>query len=119
MKNPAQPQRWFVLGQVATYCEQVAAGSKLAAEVGCSAELTEEVCGAIAAEDLLHAVRDRGDERVVIYIYKYPFVKELIDWILAQQQSKAAIWAAGKLFGYSDAEIARFLEQHALGTPAN
>ena len=59
---------------------------------------------------------DRPYDRITAYIYKYNFVKILIkELFLNKNKDKPTlsdIWIAGKLFGYSDYEIANYLQEH-------
>jgi hypothetical protein len=100
---------------IRTYCEQVRCGSKLAAEIGFH---KNEICfveTTISSEQCL-AIYDqtRQADRVTAWIYKYPFVSNLIHelFLVDKLTTPFTIWATGKLFGYSDYEIANFLKEH-------
>jgi hypothetical protein len=110
---PSDFERGYVLGQIAAYCEQVRTGCKLAAtlqirhaHVSCAAEF-------IATEECRSEIENAPDGAVVLWIYKYPFVGKLIRDNQRRDvdapPDAASVWSAGKLFGYSDYEIARYL----------
>ena len=100
--------------QALVYAQQVAAGAKLAAcmmvPLGLAGNVTEiaerEGCSIIIVTD--------GDWQDVT-IYKYPFVRVLIEQMQAEptadRPSLLQVWCAGKLHGYSDFEIAKYLEE--------
>ena len=60
----------FVLGQTTAYIEQVVAGAKLAAEIGCSKEHLEEVLATITQQNCEALVRDREYGRVGVWIFR-------------------------------------------------
>lgn len=101
--------------QALVYAQQVATGTKLAASFMVKPELVDSVAEAVLAEGC-RIVVDRGGRWATIWVYKYPFVELLIKEKRASKEhgrpSPLEIWSTGKLFGYSDYEIARFLEQH-------
>lgn len=108
-------QQGYIYGAVTVYCEQVSTGAKLAGEICVPKRHVSMVkqtvktwgCSVLCAEH---------EERVTVWIYKYPFVKFLIEALFFSKTegkpTAAEIWAAGKVFGYSDFEIAKYLEQH-------
>jgi len=107
----------IIFGQLITYCEQVLTGTKLVAEIGIDKIYTKFVQETVKKEGC-KAVFDfkRSKERTTAYIYKYNFVALLIKelWFKKkeEQPSPLEIWASGKLFGYSDHEIALYLWEH-------
>ena len=54
-------------------------------------------------------LEDEQGEQISVWVFKYPFVEELIK---SQPLGceKTGVWITGKLLGYSDYEIARFLQ---------
>lgn len=105
----------FVLGQCEIYCEPVRAGAKLAAQTGCPRELERQATAHIARAGLSCIVEPWCETHVTIWIFKYPFVRKLIEEINADAPVTALrVWAMGKLFGYSDVEIGRYLGEHGL-----
>jgi hypothetical protein len=105
-------QRGFVVGQCDTYCEQVSAGAKLAAQLGCAKELLPEVEEAVAMRGCLSLVEERGFGRVGVWIFKHEFARQLITEYQdgGVLPKSAATYFMGKVFGYSDAEIIKFVE---------
>lgn len=103
-------QQGYFIGKAETYCEQIIAGAKLAAVFRCRREYLRRVLGLIKAEGLKFTVLDSREIHVQIWIYKYPFVRSLIE-VTSKNTTPTAysVWATGKLFGYSDAEIGAYL----------
>ncbi len=119
--QPTHTERFslgFVLGQTNAYLEQVIAGAKLAAQIGCSADHMADVVATIEQEQCFSIVEHRTTDRVGIWMFKHSFVRELIEALKqdATPPTAAEVWAMGKLFGYSDAEIGRYLHAHGLIT---
>jgi len=112
---PSDLERGYVLGQTAAYLEQITAGAKLAAQVGCSHECLEEVLGAAAAEGCSVFVEDRTEGHVAVWMFKHEFARQLIDAFPKDTPPDALrVWSIGKLFGYSDIEIGSYLKEHGL-----
>lgn len=102
--------RGFLDGQALAYCEAIHTGSKLAALIDSPAANVASLEGLIASEGLECFVK-QNESRAAVWIYRDPVAKLLIDdlhsdvpvpFVLAQ-------WATGKLFGYADVEVARFI----------
>ena len=106
----------FVLGQVSVYLEQIRTGTKLAAQLGCSAAHVDEVAKAVGQEDCHSVIEYRSADRVAVWIFKEDFVRALIEELgqNATPPTAAGVWAMGKLFGYSDAAIGPYLREHGL-----
>lgn len=106
----------FVLGQTEAYIEQVLAGAKLAAQLGCAEEYCEDVVTTAARCGCETLIEKREHNRVAVWIFRFSFVRELIREFSreATPPNAAGVWAVGKLFGYGDAEIAAYLEAHQL-----
>jgi hypothetical protein len=100
------------IGQALVYAQQVAAGAKLAASLQVKAGLVPEVVSVCAREGVCVKTRIL-DGWGYIWIYKYPYVRLLIKEIEQRGAPKSAldIWTNGKLFGYSDYEIGKALEE--------
>ena len=107
----------FVMGQTSAYIEQVLAGAKLAAQIGCSKEHVQEVINAAGRDGCRCIVEDREYGRVAVWIFRSPFVRALIEEFSrnATPPTAAGVWAMGKLFGYSDDAVGDYLQQHNLG----
>lgn len=106
----------FVLGQTTAYIEQVIAGAKLAAQIGCANEYVQDVVDCAVRDGCLTLVEDRECGRAAIWIFRAPFVRDLIDEFnkSATPPTAAGVWGMGKLFGYSDSAIGDYLQQHGL-----
>jgi len=97
--------------QALVYAQQVAAGAKLAATLQVKDQLSTAVRVACKREGCSTLVEKR-DGWAYIWIYKYSFVRLLIEEVKKRGAPKSALdtWVNGKLFGYSDYEIACALE---------
>jgi hypothetical protein len=113
--------RGFVLGQATAYIEQVNAGAKLAAQIGCSKEHIKEIIDAATRDGCGTIVEYREHGRSAVWIFRAPFVREIIAELgkNATPPSAAGVWAMGKLFGYSDSAIGDYLQEHKLITSAS
>lgn len=111
----------FVLGQAAAYIEQVIAGAKLAAQIGCATEHVRRVIEAAEQDGCHTMVEDRGDGRSGVWIFRSAFVRNIIEELgkQATPPTAAGVWAMGKLFGYSDPAIGEYLQAHKLITSAS
>ena len=108
--------RGFVTGQASAYIEQVVAGAKLAAQIGCSKEHVQEIVALAARDNCEAVVEDRPHHRAAIWIFRAPFVRAIIQEFSqnATPPTAAGVWAMGKLFGYSDSAIDGYLREHGL-----
>ncbi len=118
MKVPGDPIKAFeqgeAAGQALVYAQQVCAGAKLVASMMVKGWLVEDVSSVVCDERCQILVRPREDgEWADVWIYKYPFVRLILDEIERRGAPKSALdtWINGKLFGYSDYEIALALEK--------
>lgn len=109
--------KYTLFGQVTTYCEQVNTGTKLCAQVMCMDVYLPFIKEIIKQEKCKVFYRNGAKGFKVIFIYQYDFVKLIIDELLIKKSKNSTpsgfqIWATGKLFGYSDYEISKYLERH-------
>jgi hypothetical protein len=108
----------FVLGQTTTYLEQVNAGAKPAAQIGCAARHLPAVRELVEKEGCRIIVDDRrGEGRLGIWIFKDAFVETIIAQMShekATPPNALEVWCMGKLFGYSDSAIGAYLQSHGL-----
>ncbi len=105
----------YISGILSTYCEQILCGTKLAAEFGFHKDDQPIVETIIQKNNCRYIIKKRECNRLVVWIYKYNFVATLIQELFIQNHDKISlltIWASGKLFGYSDFEIASYLQEH-------
>jgi hypothetical protein len=112
LDSPTITEQIDAESQALVYAQQVAAGAKLAATLQVKAGLASRVESVCAAEGCQTSVRVR-DAWACFWIYKHPYVRLLIDEIEKRGAPKSALdtWVNGKLFGYSDYEIACALER--------
>ena len=99
--------------QALVYAQQVATGAKLAASFMVRPDLVESATAVANGEGCLF-LTETGCEWATVWIYKYPFVRLLIEEKRTSnghdRPSPLDIWSTGKLFGYSDYEIAQYLQ---------
>ena len=112
LREPAIAEVVDAESQALVYSQQVAAGAKLAAALQVKAEFADSVKEVCRSSGCLSLV-DQREGWAHVWIYKYPFVRLLIEEIEKRGAPKSALdtWVNGKLFGYSDYEIARALER--------
>lgn len=100
----------FLAGQTVAYCEQVRLGSKLAGSIDCNKIYVDKLILIVEQEECKAEIIPIEYDRVVLYIYRYNFVKTIIDYMKSNPENEFTIdfdiWVAGKLFGYADCEIA-------------
>jgi hypothetical protein len=120
MKVPSNPVEAYrlgeVVGRVLTYCEQVGAGAKLVGELGVRREDVEAIREAAECEGChVRFIERDSDERVTAEVFAQDWVAVLLDEMRQGQRddppSALDVWMSGKLFGYSDHEIASFLRR--------
>lgn len=102
-------------GNINTYCEQIQTGCKLVAEIGFHKKYLSNIKKEIKQNNCKVVFKKRPYDRYVAFIYKYNFVKYLItELFMNAGHGKISIfkmWAMGKIFGYSDFEIAKYMEE--------
>lgn len=114
LKWPLTFESGFVSGQAAAYCEQVRNGGKLAAQINCDSTYAELVEALAAEEGCRCVIEFLAPGRVSLWLYRHEFVAGLISHFQSTAPSEAGIWSMGKLFGYSDDQIARFIQDTSL-----
>lgn len=109
-------EQGYIYGQVVTYCEQVKAGAKLVGEM-LFHKKHAALLRRLVADEGCKVIFDfnRAEDRAEAWIYKYRFMERLLKEARVRNPSgpRSALdtWITGKLFGYSDFEIARCIEQ--------
>jgi len=107
-------QKGYLVGKAEVYCEQVRTGAKLVGAFGFDRRYIGLVKRTVRTEGCKVVIdQSYSPERATAYVYRYAFVRLLIKTLLSssgESVSGTAIWVSGKLFGYSDCEIARYLE---------
>lgn len=101
----------FLSGQAVTYCEQIRAGAKFAAQINCPMEHVEMVKCLVADEGCFSMAEPPELGRVPVWIYQDIRVLPTIQRLQSAPQNEAGIWGMGRLLGYSDAAIARFVQE--------
>jgi hypothetical protein len=106
-------QKGYLVGKAEAYCEQIRTGAKLVGAFGFDRRYIRLVRKTVKTEGCKLIVNEAYG-RATAYVYRYPFAKLLIKNMLrfSGKASATTIWTTGKVFGYSDYEIARYLEQH-------
>ncbi len=107
-----------LLGIISSLCEQINTGTKLVAEIGIDKTYLAYAKKIIQDENCKTLFKIRPYKRAVLWIYKYNFVAVLIKELYFNKKnsnykpSVSDIWISGKLFGYSDFEIGKYLKEH-------
>ena len=88
---------------------------KLAAQIGCSRSNVGLACEAIEREGCQFIVEQVSSERVSVWIYRKAIAETLIR-VLGKENAPSLSGAiiSGKLFGYSDNEIEKYVTEHFL-----
>lgn len=109
-------EKGYLVGKAEVYCEQVRTGAKLVGAFGFDTKYISLVRKIVRTEGCKLVIDQTYSEgRATAYVYRYAFVEILVKALLGSSDRPVtgdAIWATGKLFGYSDCEIARYLEEH-------
>lgn len=103
--------RGLLLGQIVTHCEHVRSGGKLAAQIGCQRDSIQIAIEAIRGEGCSYIIEEGvAADRVAIWIYKHSIAATIIRELSSKTAPSAAdVVITGKLFGYSDHEIERYI----------
>ena len=103
----------FWAGQAVAYCEQVRNGLRLAGEIACPSIFIGALVLLVAEEGLKSAVEQTCPRlhRATIWIYKDDLVKRVIDYLRSGETSEVNVWGMGKIFGYADCEIIKFIRR--------
>lgn len=108
--------KYMILGQIGIYCEEVNKGTKLCAQMTILNDFLPILIVSIKQEKCKAIILDEGAEYKNIFIYKYDFVEKLIKGVIERSKKPHPdvfeVWATGKLFGYSDYEISKYLKKH-------
>jgi hypothetical protein len=107
--------RGLLLGQVGAYCDAVACGVKLAAQLGCQAsdlDAIREFAGTCGCRLI---VEPSEGGRCAVWIYQKPIARIVIEHLSGMEASPIASVVSGLLFGYSYEEIDKFVGINAGG----
>lgn len=101
----------YLAGQVVAYCEQVNRGSRLAGQINIPDRYLRQLCSLIRREGCKVKTERINAERVSLWVYRDKCAKRLIDNLQSAPTSELGIWSMGKLFGYADCEIIKFIKR--------
>jgi len=75
-------------------------------------EHVEECREFIKTESLFTVLNPRGETHTAIYIFKYPCMEDVINFTLGEFYDQKVVrrWIEGKMFGYPDEKISKFIE---------
>lgn len=104
-------------GRILTYCECLRTGTKLVAEALVNRRDIGWVVSMIEREGCdCNIDYNHSEDYFEIHLFKYPWMRQLLKESNEKGAPKSAFgqWVTGKLFGYSDIEIAKFLREKGL-----
>ena len=105
----------FLAGQIVAYCEQIGRGLRLAGQITLPTRYLKKLLLLIAREGYKVKTERINSERVSLWIYREKGARRLIDIMQSAPESEPVtelgIWSMGKLFGYADREILRFIRR--------
>jgi len=121
MRVPRDPLEAFrqgeIVGRVVTYCEQLATGTKLIGQLvvrRCDKSLVRQTVKSEGCR--VHFGQCDDQQRSCATLYCHDFALALLRDLEREEGSREdgcptalGIWTAGKLFGYSDYEVGKFL----------
>jgi len=102
----------FLQGQINTYCESVSKDCKPVAMFPIQDRYVKEVVEIINKyydKSLLFHMDFLYKDWTTVWIYKKPFMKEIINNLPEQPKTIFDHWVLGKVFGYSDEAIEEYL----------
>jgi hypothetical protein len=100
----------FILGQVDTACYEVARGKPVSVQA-LRARQVDEAQAIAAAHGVYSHVEPNGAEGwVSFWIYRRPYLLDVIKGAPKSPRTPSEHWFMGKLFGYSDEDIERFIQ---------
>lgn len=100
----------FLSGQVVAYCERIRRGMSVVCELSFPREYGDTLIHSVITEGCRSLI-DEDNERVTLWIYRDDVAERLIEQLHGAAPTELTIWAAGKLFGYSDPEVLGFIRQ--------
>lgn len=98
----------FLDGQIHTYCYMVSTGKPVASLQIKLAQLDEAI-GPIIDYDLSYYVNNIDETWCVLFIYKQPFMREIIKESLSMPYSVTSEWFNGCMYGYSQEAIQNYI----------
>jgi len=106
----------FDIGRVAIQCELVNKEVRVAAEITVSNAYKSEIAYEISLRGLQFIAHPCDESHTEFIIYKHDHVPTIVDLIENLENVQLKHWCWGKLFGYSEGEIKRFLAETASDT---
>ena len=66
----------------------------------------------VKTQDLYTVLNTRGETHTAIYVFKYPCMEDVINFTLGRICDPKVVrrWIEGKMFGYPDEKISKFIE---------
>lgn len=109
--SPVDVMSWGI-GALDTHVDLLLKGVRPAAELIILNEQMDEVRKTVAHYELRVYAIPHDPCRTQVFIFRHPYLEVIIKNILRQEKDNVfRVWCFGKLFGYSDEEIGRFLQQ--------
>ena len=114
-RQKSKPQIDFLsltMNSIMIHAMLVNAGVRSVASVMVRNEYIEECENRIRTENLFMVLNPRGKNHTTFYIFKHLCVENVINFTLGKPYDRKALmqWIEGKMFGYSDEEIAGFVK---------
>ena len=109
---------WDV-GRITQDCFLVNEGVRPVAEVVVRKEVWEDLLSeplvANALVNLQYHLIPRGEHHIAVFVFKYPHLLDVIRYLSGESTDPQIFmaWASGKMFGYSEDQIAQYLERDA------
>lgn len=99
------------LGQIQANASLIRTGVRPVACVMICNECLDYYLKAIENENIQYILDPRGETHTSIYMYKHPCIENIINFMLNKPYDRKALmhWINGKMFGYSDEEIAKYI----------
>jgi len=103
--------RDFDMGRVAIQCELVNKEVRAAAEVTVPNAYKSDIADEISSRGLQFISHPYDESHTEFIIYNYDHVPIIVDLIGNLENIQLKHWCWGKLFGYSEGEIGRYLHK--------
>jgi len=103
---------YYDMGRIAVQTTLVKRGARPAADIVVLKENAAAIQKAIAEEGLHYISEACGETHIEFTVFKHPHLAEIIRAISKQSDGLLKHWCWGKLFGYSEREIGRYLSEN-------
>jgi hypothetical protein len=103
----------FDAGRMGVYIESVLRGCKPVAEITVRKSHLLELEAKLRKMDIYWIVSDGGSCHVKIWIFAHAHLRQIVNKMIGNpfDTSIVEIWMRGKMLGYTEHEIARFIEK--------